>query len=84
LRQEGDRDGPQGTVKVITYLEDFKDIDGYKVPHTMRMEMGELGIVLKVTEFKINVEIDDAKFAKPQAKPEPKPEPKPEAKPPAP
>ena len=68
VRQDTERDGPQGRVSVSTYFEDYKDVDGYKLPFTMRMEFGEFGMILKITEFKTNVEIDDAKFAKPAVK----------------
>jgi hypothetical protein len=68
LRMDASREGPQGPVNVSTYLEDYKEVDGVKMAHSMRMEFGEFGITMKILEVKSNVEIDDAKFAKPASK----------------
>ena len=69
VRHDVERDSPQGRSPAQQFLTDYKDVDGVKVPHTLRMvgAMGEMTI--KITEIKQNVPIDDAKFAKPAAKP---------------
>lgn len=47
-----------------TYYEDYREVDGIKLPFTMREEVFPgSGIVYKLTEIKHNVKIDDAKFA---------------------
>ncbi len=82
LRTDAEREGPQGPVNATMYLEDYRDVDGLKFPHTLRQEMGEFAFVLKITEIKLNAEIDDAKFKKPAAPEPPATEP-PAPKPPA-
>ncbi len=48
-------------------LSDFRDIGaGVKIPHTMKMTTPNGDVVLRFKEWKTNVEIDDAKFAKPR------------------
>jgi zinc protease len=68
VRHDVERDSPQGRSPAQQFLTDYKEVDGVKVPHTVRMvgAMGEMTI--KITEVKQNVPIDDAKFNKP-AKP---------------
>lgn len=48
-----------------TTLEDYKEVDGVKIPHTIRTESPAISLVIKFTEVKHGVEIDEAKFAKP-------------------
>jgi hypothetical protein len=68
LRIDGVQEGPQGTVPVQTYLSDYREVEGVKVAFqaTQKIPIGEA--VIKLTELKSNVEIEDAKFAKPAAK----------------
>lgn len=53
--------GGQATV----FLEDYKEVDGVKIPHTIRRETAEMKLAIKIAQVQHNVEIDDAKFAKP-------------------
>jgi hypothetical protein len=47
-----------------TYYEDYREVDGVKLPFKIREEaLSGLGITFTLTEVKHNVEIDDAKFA---------------------
>jgi outer membrane lipoprotein-sorting protein len=46
-------------------FEDYKDVDGVKVPFTMKQDSPEISLVIKTQEVKHNVPVDDAKFAKP-------------------
>jgi outer membrane lipoprotein-sorting protein len=57
----------QGEAEVKSDFSDYREIDGVKAPFTIRqtIPMGEL--IIKLTEVKHNVEIEDAKFAKPSA-----------------
>jgi zinc protease len=68
LRIDAEREGPQGNAVVETYMEDYKEVDGVKLPFTIKQVMPGMTIVVKVDEVKHNVDIDDAKFAKPAAK----------------
>jgi hypothetical protein len=49
-------------------FSDYRDVDGVKTPFriTQTLPAGEL--VLKISEVKNNLEIDDAKFRKPADK----------------
>ena len=58
-------DSPQGQFPTETYLEDYREVDGVKIPFTMRQTNPMVSFTIKVTEVKHNVPVDDAKFNKP-------------------
>jgi outer membrane lipoprotein-sorting protein len=71
----------QGGTATVT-LEDYKDVDGLKIPFAIHQDLPEISLLIKLTEVKNNVPVDDAKFNKPAP---PAPAPAPEApKPPEP
>lgn len=51
--------------QVVVSLEDFKAVDGVMAPQTIRQEGSSLSLLMKFTEVRHNLDIDDAKFAKP-------------------
>jgi hypothetical protein len=65
VRHDGETDSPQGKFTMETYLEDYKVVDGVKIPHTLKRVTPAMTMVTKITEVKNNVEIDNAKFSKP-------------------
>src|SRR5262245_30598001 len=65
VRQDAESEGPQGKMPLEIYMEDYKVVDGVKMPHTVKQVNPAMTIVIKITEVKNNVEIDDAKFNKP-------------------
>jgi hypothetical protein len=65
VRQDSETDGPQGKMQIESYMDDYKAVDGVKIPHTMKQVLPMFAFTTKVTEVKTNVPIDDAKFAKP-------------------
>ena len=67
-RTDLDLDTPQGQVHIETTLDDYREVDGLKMPFTMRQESPMGSAVIKLTEVKHNVAIDDAKFNKPSGK----------------
>ena len=67
LRQDVERDGPQGKQAVQSFMENYKDVDGVKIPFTVRQVLPAFTIDMKIEEVKHNVPIDDAKFTKPVA-----------------
>lgn len=67
LRSDSVQEGPQGTIPVETYFSDYRQVDGVKVPFQVTQKTSIGDGVVKLTEVKNNVEIDDAKFAKPAA-----------------
>lgn len=58
------RDVVYGKTPVHHYFEDYTDIDGIKLPLTLRSE-GPIKLVTRLKEIKHNVAIDDAKFKSP-------------------
>jgi zinc protease len=48
-----------------TFLEDYKDVDGVKVPTTIRQTNPNLSFTMKFSEIKSNVPVDETKFNKP-------------------
>lgn len=67
LRQDSEREGPQGKQAVQVFLEDYKEVDGVKLPFTSRVVRPDFTLNIKLEEVKSNVPIDDAKFKKPAA-----------------
>lgn len=67
LRLDAEREGPQGKQAIQTFLEDYKDIDGVKLPLSVRQVTPQFTITIKIEDVKSNVPIDDAKFKKPAA-----------------
>lgn len=64
-RSDNERETPDGKISSEVLYEDYRDVDGVKVPHTTRHNTSALSFVLKLTEVKQNVPIEDAKFEKP-------------------
>lgn len=56
-------------------FEDYRDVDGVKLPFTVKVSSVEPGLVStrKYTEIKLNVPVDDSKFKMPPAAPKPTP-----------
>jgi outer membrane lipoprotein-sorting protein len=60
---------PEGKLLSREEYEDYRAIDGIQIPlTTRRIEDDETEIIIKFSEVKHNVPIDDAKFEKPAAK----------------
>jgi outer membrane lipoprotein-sorting protein len=58
------RDMVYGKTPVQHYYEDYRDIDGIKVPFVLRSE-GPVRVITRLTEIKHNVPIEDARFKSP-------------------
>jgi hypothetical protein len=65
IRQEMDVETPQGKTHADIYLEDYREVDGVKIPFTVKQNTDTISFVIKLTEVKHNVAIEDAKFNKP-------------------
>jgi hypothetical protein len=55
---------PQNGLVAVS-MEDFKTVDGVLAAQTIRQEGSSLSLLMKFTEVRHNLDIDDAKFAKP-------------------
>ncbi len=64
-RTDTDLDTPQGQFHIETTVEDYREVDGIKIPFTTRQESAMASAIIKLTEVKHNVPIDDARFNKP-------------------
>jgi zinc protease len=67
IRQDSERESPQGKVPTETYMSDYKEVDGVKIPHSVRVSNPMFVINIKTEEVKHNVPVEDAKFTKPAA-----------------
>jgi outer membrane lipoprotein-sorting protein len=59
-----------GTIPEQTDFEDYRDVEGVKMPFTVRLSAIDVGNPVSTrtfTEVKINVPVDDSKFNKPAA-----------------
>ena len=54
-----------GIVLYEVDYEDYKDVDGLKLPSTVRRKTPDYTLTYRFTEFKHNIPIDDARFNKP-------------------
>jgi len=67
LRSDIERDGPQGRATFESYLDDYKEVDGVKLPFSIRQMNPNVNFTLKIREIRHNVPVEDSKVAKPSA-----------------
>jgi hypothetical protein len=65
LRMDSVVDGPQGRVVSETTFEDYREVDGIKVSHSSRANLGAATIILRTEEVKHDAPVEDKIFAKP-------------------
>jgi zinc protease len=65
VRNDSQRSTPQGKMLVKVYMDDYKEVDGVKMPFTIRQDTEAMNFVIKFTEIKHNVPVEDAKLKKP-------------------
>ncbi len=65
LKRDYKLEAPEGLLSFETFYDDYRDVDGIKLPFALRRVGPDNVLILKFTEIKQNVELDDAKFAKP-------------------
>jgi outer membrane lipoprotein-sorting protein len=65
LRHDAERETEQGKIAAETYFEDYKEVDGVKIAHTLKQVSPMYSMTMKLTEVKHNATIDEAKFNKP-------------------
>jgi len=65
LKQSGSRETPEGPITFESFYDDYRPIDGIKQPHTLRQVTSRFTSVIRITEMKHNVPVDDALFRKP-------------------
>lgn len=67
MRSDTETEGPQGKVPVESYYEDYREVDGIRIPFTLKHSNPVFSIVTHLQEVKHNVPVEDEKFAKPKA-----------------
>jgi hypothetical protein len=60
------RDPRRGNVFVKLHLDDYREVDGLKVPFKVRIAFESFSVTLRLDELKHNVPIADAVFEKPR------------------
>ncbi|MCS6817985.1 MAG: hypothetical protein N0A16_06205 [Blastocatellia bacterium] len=64
-RIDTEREGPQGRIPMEMYLEDYREVNGLRIPFTVRQVSSAFSLILRTEEVKFNVPIEGSKFAKP-------------------
>jgi hypothetical protein len=67
LRVIAQHHSPEGVEVVQEDLEDYRSVDGVKVPFTIHQTSGGNVFAIKLAEVHHNLPVDDAQFAKPAA-----------------
>jgi hypothetical protein len=70
------RHTPDGSAEFAANIEDYKDLDGIKLPFTVEQSSAQNAFTIKFTEIEHNVNLADGQFAKPAAEPAADPAPK--------
>lgn len=65
LRSDTLTESPQGKFQIETYYEDYRTIDGVKIPFTLRQSLGAITFLTTLTEIRHNVAVDESVFRKP-------------------
>jgi hypothetical protein len=61
------RHGPNGMIDSTEDFEDFRDVDGLKLPFTIHEKTSDATLTIQITEVHHNVTLDGSQFAKPAA-----------------
>ena len=67
VRQDSTSITPEGKMPGKTFLEDYREVDGVKIPFKTRTVLPQFELITTFTEVKSNVPVEDSKFAKPKA-----------------
>ncbi len=65
VRTVRETEGPNGKATLDITFDDYREVDGIKLPFVLHFSLGEFAFVIKLSEVKHNLPIDDAKFDKP-------------------
>jgi outer membrane lipoprotein-sorting protein len=67
IRRDAETQGPEGKVPTEFFLEDYREVEGVKIPFRLRQNTPMYNIEIKFIESKQNVEIEDSRFEMPKA-----------------
>ena len=68
IRKDSVEEGDEGKRSVQEFYDDYRTVDGVKLPFSLRQVSPGLEFVVKITEIKQNVPVEDARFNKPEEK----------------
>ena len=66
LREDVTAVSPEGKIPTKNYYEDYREIDGIKMPFKTRSVLPQFELVMTLTEVKNGAKIDDSLFVKPK------------------
>lgn len=67
IRSDVEIESPQGKMPFEIYLEDYRAVDGVKIPFVVRRVHPAMSMTVRLEEVKHNIAIEDAKFDRPAA-----------------
>lgn len=67
VRMEMEIEGPMGKLPITSDMSDYREINGVKIPWTIKQQAGPMQMAIRVEEMKANTAIDDEMFKKPAA-----------------
>ena len=67
---------PDGTADFTANIEDYRDVDGIKLPFTVEQSSSQSVFTIKFTDIQHNLDLSNSQFAKPAAEPAADPAPK--------
>lgn len=65
IRQDSERETPEGKMPIQVYFEDYREVDGIKIPFLMRQVTPMFEMSIKISEVKHNAPVDETLFKKP-------------------
>ncbi len=65
LRMTSRRHGPEGSGEFQEEFEDYREVDGVKLPFTIHQSGAQAPVTIQISEARHNVPIDDSQFARP-------------------
>jgi zinc protease len=66
IRKDSEEEGEEGKRSVEEYYDDYRAVDGIKLPFSIHQVSPGMNVNIKLSEVKQNVPIDDSKFNKPE------------------
>ncbi len=65
LRADTETITPQGRLNVISYFDDYRQVDGVQYPFRLTQNTSGMEVVVVLTQVRHNVKVDDSLFRKP-------------------
>lgn len=62
VKESKDITAPQGTYAQVTYLSDYREVDGVKYPFSIKQEVGQQNIEFTVSTIQVNTGLTDNLF----------------------